>query len=252
MKISKKQRQTILEKLDDMFMNLKARMLGRFFKGPRIYFQVVKQSDPMETLEGLYRYTMMHMFGPNAKINEENIEDLSEITGNYIDAHKLKVANKIMADVAQAKTSKEAVKAIKENVEKADDYISMLVSNEVKTVQSYAEREGITQVSSSIGVKDPVIAKLGVIDEKMCNNCKKLWHSKSNIRIPKVYKMSELIDGYNSDQKNPIPTTGPTHPNCRHTMTFVPPDYGFDQNGQIIFVGIGHDEYSHQKSKKST
>jgi hypothetical protein len=248
MDLTKKQRQTILNKIDDMFMGLKARLLGRFFKGPRIYFQIVKQSDPMETLEGLYRHTMAHMFGPNAKINDENVEDLSEITANYIDAHKLKMANKIMAEVSQAKTSEEALNAIKSNMEKADDYISMLVSNEAKTVQSYAEREGIIQVASSIGVKDPIVAKLGVIDEKMCKNCKDLWHSK-NLRIPKVYKLSELTNGYNTDHKNPVPTVGPTHPNCRHTMTLIPPDYGFNDAGQVVFKSLGYNEYFNQNKK---
>lgn len=248
MQLTKRQRQTILKKIDDMFMGLKARLLGRFFTGPRIYFQVVKDSDPMETLEGLYHYTMMHSHGPGSKINQDNIEDLSEITGNYIDAFKLKIVNKIMSEVAQSENANDAIAKIKENVEKADDYISKLVSTETKTVQAYAEKEGISQVASSIGVKDPVVAKLGVWDDKTCSSCKKLWHSQGNAKVPKVYKMSELIEGYNSDHKNPKPTVGPTHPNCRHTMTLIPPDFGFDKNGQIVFKSLGYDEYESQKN----
>lgn len=250
MKLTRKQRQTILDKLDDMFFGLKARLLGRFFKGPRIYFQIVKQVNPMETLEGLYRHAMAHMHGPGAKIDDQSVEDLAEITANYIDAHKLKVANKIMADVAQAKTTKQAMSAIKNNVEHASTYIGSLVGNEAKTVQAYAEREGVTQVASSMGIADPVVAKLGVIDAKMCKNCKKLWHSESNIRVPKLYKLSELLEGYNTDHKNPIATVGPTHPHCRHTMTFVPPDYGFDSSGRIEFKGFGHDAYAEQNGSK--
>ena len=68
-----------------------------------------------------------------------------------------------------------------------------------------------------------------------------------NLYIPRVYKLSELKDGYNKDHKNPIPTVSCTHPHCRHTLTMVPPNYGFDMRGNITFKGFGHDEYQHQR-----
>jgi hypothetical protein len=124
----------------------------------------------------------------------------------------------------------------------------MLVNTETKIAQAYAEREGINRVAASVGVEDPVVAKLGIIDDKMCKNCRKLWHTPGNIWIPKVYKMSELQEGYNKDWKNPVPTVGPTHPNCRHGLTFIPPNFGFDQSGNITFKGLGWDEHSFQNT----
>ena len=251
MKLSRKQRRLILDRLDTMFFGLKARLLGRHFTGPRIFFQVVKDVNPMDTLEGLYRYVLVHTTqSSKTKANEHDVEDLAEIFGNYTDAAKLKFANKIMAEVAAAETPKEAVEAVRENIETATSYVKTLVNAEAQTTVAYANREGIAQIASSQGVADPTVMKLGVIDNKMCESCRGLWHQEGNIRIPKVYKMSELQDGYNTDHKNPVPTVGSTHCNCRHILSYLPDGYGFSAAGQIEFRDFGHDEHAHQRKSK--
>lgn len=251
MKLSPKQRQTVLSRLDQMFMELKARMLGRFFRGPSIYFQVVRNVDPMDTMEGLYQHALTHTFGPAARPDEHTLESLAEITSNYIDAYKLKTANKMVIGIAQAKNSDEAIDVIKDTFHDATKYVETLIPTETKTAQAYAEREGIAQVASSLGVSDPTVAKLGVIDNKMCDVCRKLWHSDDNIRRPKLYKMSELQEGYNTDRKNPIPTIGASHPHCRHTLTLVAPGYDFNENGVIEFVGLSYDAYKARRDNKT-
>lgn len=245
MTLTEAQRKEIEAAVDELFFTLKAKVLGRFFKGPKIFFEVVRSSSPLESIEGIYRYTY-EMLNPGQKPDESQIKGLARITGNYIDAERLKTKNRILADVESSGTLKEADAVIRENIERASSYIDMLVNNEARIVQAYAERNGINQLGASLGIDDPVVAKLGVIDVRMCKNCKKLWHTPENIRVPKVYKMSELQEGYNRDHKNPTPTVGPTHPRCRHVMTFVPPNFGFDRSGQITFKGFGYDVYAEQ------
>jgi len=246
MKIKKRQKDTIIGAVDDIFFNMKARLLGRFFKGPKIYFEVVKAADPLETLEGIYRYTLHMIHGSGAEVNEDYIKDLAEITGNYIDAQRLKTQSHIFNDIASAVTAKEATEKIQESLDKAGSYIDMLVQTETRVTQAYAEKEGITQVAASLGVEDPTVCKLGVIDDKLCDNCKKLWH-RSNLRIPKLYKLSELKEGYNEDHKNPVATLGPTHPHCRHVLTFIAPNFGFSKDGSITFKAFGYDAYDAQE-----
>jgi hypothetical protein len=106
---------------------------------------------------------------------------------------------------------------------------------------------GIQQVGASLGVDDPTIARLGVWDDKICDACLKLWHQPDNQKIPRVWKMSELQSGYNTDQKNPVPTVSSTHPRCRHILTIVPPSFGYDENGRIKFIRFGYDIYDDQK-----
>lgn len=240
-------------KVDDLFFNLKAALLGRFFKGPAIYFEVANSADPAETLEGLYRHSMGIMFGPQAmNVNaDDELKHLAEVTGNFLDARRLKLINQIVNDVKAAPNAKEAAKAVQENMSKTTSYIEMLVANEARTVQSYANKEGIARLGASIGEADPVVCKLGFVDNKLCKHCKELWHMPNNLKIPKVYRLSELRDGYMKARKGeePFPTHGPTHPNCRHTTTMVPPNFGFDENGVIKFVAFGYDIHADQRKK---
>lgn len=247
MKLSPIQRRAVLDNLDKIFFNLKARMLGKFFTGPRLYFEVVQRSNPLDTVEGIFQYTMKMLYGADAKAPEEQIEALAETTGNYLDVQRIKISNKVMSEIAQATTPEAALDKIVENVNKITEHVDLLIANETRTAQAYAEREGITRVAASIGVEDPVVCKVGIIDDRMCPSCRKLWHDQKNINIPKVYKLSELKEGYMTDHKRPYATVGPTHPNCRHVLTMVPPNYGFSSDGIIKFVGFGHDEYEHQR-----
>jgi hypothetical protein len=248
-------RALIAEKVDDLFFDLKASLLGRFFKGPSIFFEVAKDVDQTETLEGLYRHTIGLLFGPqavNADIDNE-MGHMAEITGNYLDASRLKLLNKVLVDVQAAPSAAEAAKAVRENLDKTTSYVNMLVANEARTVQAYANKDGIGRLGASIGIEDPIVCKLGFVDHKLCKNCKELWHTSGNLHVPKVYKLSELQDGYMKVKKgeSPFPTHGPTHPNCRHTTTMVPPNFGFDSSGTIKFVSFGYDVYADQRKKGS-
>jgi hypothetical protein len=248
MDLKDSQLQLITETVDDLFFRLKARLLGRFFTGPKIYFEVLKQSNPLDSLEGAFRYAITALYGPNAEIDEDQVKKLAGICGNYIEAERLRTLSRVLTGVESAKNAKDFEESLKENIDKANTYVALLSESETRISMAYAEREGISQLASSLGIEDPIVAKLGIIDAKTCKNCKKLWHLESNLMIPKVYKMSELAGGYMTDQKNPEPTLGATHPNCRHVMTFCPPNYGFDSGGNIEFKGFGWNEYDHQRS----
>lgn len=246
MKLGEGQKAAVLGSVDDMFFRLKARLLGRFFRGPSIYFEIMKESNPLESIEGIYKYALSMLF-PGATENDTHIKSLSEITSNYIEAERLRVQSHILQDVAQATTPEEAEEKVKATLDKASSYLNTLVVTETRTAQAFAEKDGITQVAASLGIDDPVVYKTGVVDDKLCKVCKALWHSPENIWVPKTYKLSELQEGYNRDSHNPIATLGPTHPHCRHVMSMLPPNFGFDARGTPRFVGFGHDEYTAQR-----
>lgn len=250
MKLTQKQNKTVLGIIDDLFWTLKANWLGRFFKGPKIYFEIVDETNPMETLEGIYTYTKFMINGPNYKVNKQELKQISDITNNYIEAERLKTKNKIIESINRSDNIEEIQKELAKQMDKTSNYINLLVGSETRGIQSKAESAGIVEVASSLGIEDPVICKRGVIDNRLSDQCKGLWHTNANIAVPTVYKLSELSGGYNTDMKNPKPTTGLTHVNCRHVMSFVPPNFGFDQNGNLVFKGFGHDEYENQKGNK--
>ena len=110
MKLSDAQRNLILDRIESLFEGTKARLLGKMFKGPSLHFEVVRRTDPLHTfIEGLYEYTLKMLYGAAVKPNMQTVEQLAEVTGNYIDAQQLKIKNHILADVAKAKSPSEAI-----------------------------------------------------------------------------------------------------------------------------------------------
>jgi len=250
MKVNPRQQGILKRIIDDLFWSLKAKVLGRFFKGPKIYFEVVEETNPLETIEGIYKYTQFMFRGPDAKPDEKRIKTLAGITSNYIEAERLKTQNQVLATVEQSESYEDLSTNLSEQLDKTHKNVHKILVTETRNIQSNAEAEGITEVAASLGVEDPIVVKRGVIDEKMCKNCRKLWHTKANVYVPKVYKLSELQAGYNKDWKNPIPTINSTHPNCRHVLSYIPPNFGFDSKGQLVFKGFGHDAYETQEGEE--
>lgn len=245
MKLSDEQRSIIISRIESLFDSTKARLLGKFFKGPKMYFEVVRRTDPLHTIEGIYTYTLNMLYGAGAKPSKKTIKNLAEVTGNYLDAQQLKVKNHIIAEVQRASTASEAIRAIREHFDKAGEYVDMLISNESHIVQAYATREGITKLASDVGVADPTVVFLGVTDHKICKYCKSMYHDSANLRKPKPYKLSQVKEGYFKPKEwdGKTPHQVPLHPRCRHVMSFVPPNFGYNQDGTIAFKGFGYDYY---------
>jgi hypothetical protein len=257
-KLTDAQRRLIISRIESLFESTKAGLLGKLFKGPKIYFEVVKRTDPLHTIEGIYMYTLKMLYGPDAKPNVSNIKNLAEITSDYLDSQQLKVKNHILADVAKAKTPSEAIRYIRNHFDKAGEYVDMLVANEAHIVQAYASREGITRLASDIKVKDPTVVFLGIADHKICKYCKSMYHDRSNLQVPKPYRLSQVREGYFKPKEwdGKTPHQSPLHPHCRHIMAFVPPNFGYDKSGTIVFKAIGYDYYedywSVRKSEEPT
>lgn len=238
-----------IEKIvNDLFKKLKFRLLGRFFTGPRIFFEVEDSISPLDTLEGIYNYTFAMMYGPGTKPKVKRVRELSKITGNYIEAERLKSINRIMVSMEQANDFSEVKESLSEEIGRATSHIETIITTETRNIQAHAEKEGIERLGASIGVLDPTVCKLGVVDSKLCKTCKKLWHlSEDNLHIPKVYKMSELQNGY-TKHKNPVPTHNASHPRCRHLLSMIPPNFGFNDKGMIEYKGRGYDVYQDQRN----
>lgn len=245
MKLTEAQKEAILSQVENLFESTKANLLGRYFKGARLFFQVAEKADPMHTIEGIYFYTMNMLYGVGSQPNKKIIENLCEITGNYLDSQKLKTKNHILADLQNAKNQTEAMAAVSRHMDKAGKYIDMLIANETRVAQAYASREGIAKLASDIGVEDPTVVFLGVTDHKICKHCKSMYHDVANIRLPKPYKLSQIREGYFRPKEwdGKSPHQAPLHPRCRHSMSFVPPNFGFTAGGVIEFKSIGYDYY---------
>lgn len=245
MDLNKRQIRAINDAVEDLYDRLKARFLGRYFKGPSIYMTLAHTTDPGKAIEGIFRYATLALYGPGAATDEDHLEKLAQITGNYLEAEKLKTLNQVVQKLEQAQTDQELDDALKETFDKATNKVDQLVTTEARNVSNFAEREGIMQIAASMGVDDPIVGRLGPLDAKTCKTCKKLWHDDDNPLIPKLYKSFEIRDGYTT-HKDPFPTWNATHPHCRHIWITVAPNYGFDETGKLKFMGFGYDAYKAQ------
>jgi hypothetical protein len=242
--LSELQTAAIRKILDNLFLKLKAKVLGEFFKGPKLYFQISRRANALETLAGIFKYSLFTT-DPNATFDPKQVAPLANITGNYIDAEKNRALVRIIEGV-QNGDPETLPEIIESSIDKSNNYIKMLVTTEVRTAQARGEMHGIQTVGASMGVADPTVVRLGVLDNRLCHICTKLWHMPNNVLIPRAYKVSELQEGYNTDRVNPVPTVAPSHPRCRHILTLVPPNMGYNEAGRLKFMGFGYDMYAEQ------
>lgn len=193
-----------------------------------------------------------------AQLEEKTIADVkAAVSSYYNDAHlQAQIENKSIEEVLQEK--RDILESLQERLNEIKDRINrsvqVLVDNEIHTAQNYGAMEGIIAAAKAIGIEDPTVCKLGVLDDVRCKHCWRLWTLPDKV-TPKVYKLSEL-QASPGHWKNPAASLSPTHPNCRDVLITIMPGFGFDGNGKIVYKGkdpsTGElwDEYKHQKSKE--
>jgi hypothetical protein len=241
-KLSLAQKLLITVLIADLYYRVQAKYLGHRFQGPPKYKMQGFTADRKFTLDGIYLFTLAALYGINLQPDEKELEGLATVTQNYFEIQRLKTTNKLITELSSVKNKKEANKILKESLESASSSIEKILNTEIKTVQSFAERYGVSKLAAKDGIEDPVIVKFGIVDDKICEACKKLWHTKGNLFMPRPWKLSELNMGYSS-HKNIKATISPTHPRCRHTISYVPPGYGFTDSGKMEFKKEGYDYY---------
>ena len=179
------------------------------------------------------------LLNSGADINLTTILDVDEVYG----------FGKTTDEYLRSPDGQEILNSIKKALDDQQTKISKgldLISNvSLYDAQNHGAADGIIDMSKSLGIADPIVFKIGLLDEKRCPICWSLWTQPDRI-TPKVYKMSELVGGY-MDRKNPLPTIGTSHPNCRDVLTFLSPGFGFE-GGKIKYKGQGWNEFQAQRS----
>jgi len=239
-KLSLTQKALISLLLADLFYRAQAKFLGSRFDGPVKYRMLAATADRKFTLDGIYLYTLALLYGIGISPDDKELEGLASISQNYFEMQRLKATNELLNGLKAAKSKKEINEIVKNVFNKASNSVELLLNTETKTVQAYAEMHGVSNLAAKDGISDPTIVKFGIVDNKICEACKKLWHDENNLFVPKPWKMSELNFGYSS-HKNVKATIGPTHPRCRHTISYVPPNHGFNEDGKLVFKNEGYD-----------
>jgi len=230
------------------------RLLGRFVgPGPKVLtFEVIH--DPVLSLPGVFLASAVE--GGTQTPNKELLSSLLRISANYLNGirerTKAQVLNQVESAVARTGTEgmAEPLKDLEGQLAAMWTTVTADIKRVVQTETANATSEGlydgIAQATSSVGIQDPVVFKVVVRDDLLCDVCKKLWLLDNGI-TPRAYHLSELQHGYMTDHRNPYPTNGPSHPHCRCILTVLMPGFGFDSAGLVTWVAPDHDELQKQR-----
>lgn len=191
------------------------------------------------------------------QLEQKTIADVTRIIGDNIAEIQTqsKLSGDSVRDIFLGESGQEILKKIKESLKEQNDKVNkaaeVLVNHELHNAQNYGAFDGLVESSRSLGIQDPTIFKIGVLDENRCKVCWKFWTLEDKI-TPRVYKVSELTANP-GHWKNPTPSVSPTHINCRDINTILMPGFGFDSSGKVIYKGknesgIMWNEYSFQKT----
>jgi hypothetical protein len=254
---SNKFNKIVTDPIEELFERAKLEFLGPEY-AKAFVFQY-RDYDPSTTIQSAYvKSALVH--SPTGKFDNKMISKVADVAEGYIDKLKettmadvlsvttgtlsdislhSKLSGMSTSDYAKTKNGIEMIKdmfdKLSEIREKTVESLSRIVDHETVTAQSFGATDGILEAAKAIGIKDPIIFKIGIIDERRCNACKLLWAQPDEL-TPKVYKLSELAATPGDYKTGYVASVAPTHPGCREIQTALMPGYGFS-GGKIAYIG---------------
>lgn len=222
--------------LSDLFSKTKADILGPKYMNKALIFSY-KNYNPSNTLVSAYAHALSQSAPAVNSFDKATADKLLSVANGYFDSlqekvqteinsaidsnlHEVEMKRKLAGVSSQqflgSKEGKEiqmrVAGSIRSAIDKADVGIEKIVVDQIHTAQNLGAMDGIIGMSKALGISDPNIFKIGVLDDNRCKICWKLWTLEDK-STPRVYKMSELKGGY-CNHKAPEATIGPSHPNC--------------------------------------
>lgn len=235
----------ISSQIDDLIDRAKKRFLG-------------PQSVPKRLYVGYQRDLSLPGIFANAVAEEGGVPDLEqlaqllEMAGNYLDAARLraksKILNSVRAFVAENETEDWQAKLSTELSQLFGELkyeVRRIVDTESQKVRNIGQLEGIVRVNASLGVKEPVVFFVIVRDGDACAECKRL-HMLEDGKTPRVWHLFEIGHGHHK-RGDENPKVDGLHPSCRCSLTTLVPGFGFSESGYVTWKGEGHDEFARQR-----
>jgi len=238
--------------IEDMFDNIAMSFLGNLprFKDKKT---VVFSSSPNMGLSHLFVQAMENRV-PNS-IEQDALKGFLSSADGYIESVKKQTKSNLIeridgltkeASVRGEKASEQAVQAaITEEMHKARFRLLAIVESEATKLRNVGSLMSISRMAASVGDSDPTVFFIVVRDNVTCKECIRL-HMTDNGTTPRLYKFSELKQGYHKRGEN-MPSAFGEHPGCRCTLSYLTRGFTFDKQGKLTYHSEGYDEYSLQK-----
>jgi hypothetical protein len=206
---------------------------------------------PRSTQEGAMKWLEKMMERYIDKAGDQLAADVqSSIEGTLmpiIDRREGKVIYEALKDPDIYKKNLRSL--LREKVENWDYRWKTIVNTELNRASNWGSMDAILHNNAGVTPENITVYKVGnEPGHGACKYCAKFWYEADG-KTPKVYRLSELIaNGSNIGRKAKdwLPTVDGAHPNETHTLHELKPGYGF-VNGEIEFIGEGHDELKKQR-----
>lgn len=245
MKIPSRVLQIVSVRINELFDNVKLRLLGERGAGKTLSITANKSLS----VPGIYEAALIDEGG------DANIETLNSLIGaskNYLDALKLKAINQVVNDLTKhveaGNATAESLEAVLvESWGKITSHLATIVDSEVQVAKNTGLLAGIIKSNASFGIDDPMVMFITAKDNLVCEECKTLHLMEDGI-TPRIWYLSEVSRGYHK-RGEAAPSLHGCHPSCRCQMTTILPGYGFNDLGRVSFVKRDYNPIEEQRKK---
>ncbi len=191
------------------------------------------------------------------KPEEDALKSLLMISDSYVDALKDRTKAQVMQEISaythdMGKQNKpinmtKVSNIFEEKMDKAKTHFEMIAGQESHKAGNVGTAMSIVKVAENIDDNDPTVFFIVTQDDKT-GPYEYILHLLPDKVTPRLWKLSEVTANYfkPGDQ---YPSLSGLHVFCRCKITYLPPNFGFSENGHIKFIAIGHDEFKIQREK---
>lgn len=236
--------------LDRLFDRALVRLLGPQSLDKRIYGANFKDAL---SIPGVFRAASYEEY---TVPDEGTLFSMMENVKSFIDSHraatKVKVVRQVDSFLQDAlsqgvKTNLKTVLdgKLSEVWKDATNNIRRLVDTEAGNARSAGTLDGIIKVNAAHDIEDPVVFKVIVRDNHVCDTCLRLHLLEDGV-TPRLWYLSELGNGYGKkDDERPV--VGPQHPSCRCSLVTCLNGFGFNSKGMVEFKGLKYNAIREQR-----
>lgn len=220
-------------------------------KPPRGDKRLLLTVDPAYTLPGLYQAAAREQGvipAPRA------LEEIRRVAAGYLNAQEAAAqaaVTRVVTQIVSQVEKKRLTPAVKREIagalgrvfEKLSGAVERIADTEATAVRNLAGGEAVGAMAAAAGEEDPNVYFVVVRDSKLCKECRSL-HLLGN--KPRVWRRSECSRTYHR-RGDDHPSELSEHPFCRCTMVYLARGFGFDDGGNLVWRGVGHDEWAAQR-----
>ena len=246
-----------IEKLvGDKFDTIGMQFLGiipKITKTKRIIFSTSKNSLTSLFLQALGTRN------PN-KDEEDTLKVILRIANGYVDSLKERTQSRVIQNINAYMLDQgskrenvslgETKKIFREEMDKAGKHFKLIANTESNKTTNVGTALQIAKVGESNGESDPTVFFIVTVDD-VTGSEEFILHLLPDKKTPRLWKLSEIGHEYHKKGDH-NPKMAGLHPNCRCKLTYLAEGFGFNEDGEVTYKSLEHDEFEIQRKEFGT